>query len=82
MGKGGIFRKAIFLDSIYRVAIFNWEQLSRGICPGGNFSFDTFSRIQQSSIVNNCPDILSKILKGISGRVHFTLDLHMLAQTI
>ena len=82
MGKRGIFRKTIFLDSIYRVAIFNWEQLSRGICPGGNFSLDTFSRIQQSSIVNNYPNILSKILKGISRRVHFTLDLHMLAQTV
>ena len=77
MGKGGIFRKAIFLDDIYRVAIFNWEQLSRSNCPGGNFS-----RTQQSSIVNNCPNILSKVLKGISRRVYFTLDLHMLAQTI
>ena len=71
-------RKKIKFKKNHRIFRFSWTTIFRGATFQGQFSgFQvtlfpwTLFLEPTSSIINNCLNILSKVLKGIRGRVHF-----------
>ena len=71
-------RKKIKFKKNHRIARFPWTIIFRGATFQGQFSgfqvtLFPWALFQEpsSSIINNCLNILSKVLKGIRGRVHF-----------
>ena len=71
-------RKKINFKKNHRIFLFSWTTIFQGATFQGQFSgFQvtlfpwTLFLEPSSSIINNCLNILSKVLKGIRGRVHF-----------